>query len=459
MAPERESEDTLSLSPHTFPPPSWSNEIQNPHSTFIVRVTWSQFPAFGRPAQAFRAVHRHSRPSGGLARSAGAELATNGDRPVDGGLPATGDFAGNTDILAPILYPEQKYTWITENQKTTYALFRCMKEGNCAQNQTKVVIISSVNFRIPLQGGYIGGEAIWALSTACRAKSNLFGPSLSRTLVPSLYHIFANLVKMVIANPDQVRGCFNSVTCLRSTENPAGIPAWKIFSFVWWAAAKNPMERKWTLNPEDYHINGQAINTYLGYSIEAQCSKYPFIPHSQRKSQVYVLAKFLNDTGASFVVAAKDQDGSAKLSPGDLAASITNVGPVTQDQFYDLLSKSPTPYDAMCLGVPFINPISAWDKDNITDTTKWTTQHNMLKSLSPPYVYHVFKGDRVGFVNAIKDAIANPIASYIPERMRMTAVEERFGRILEHDWKAEAEATELLKAREAGEAEGPLFVL
>lgn len=33
----------------------------------------------------------------------------------------------------------------------------------------------------------------------------------------------------------------------------------------------------------------------------------------------------------------------------------------------------------------------------------------MLKLLDPPYVYNVFKDDLVGFVEAIEDAIANPI--------------------------------------------------
>ncbi|KAJ7485670.1 hypothetical protein FB451DRAFT_1083152 [Mycena latifolia] len=365
-----------------------------------------------------------------------------------------------------------------------------MKEDNCAQNQTKVVIIASVNFLIPLEGGYIGGEAIWALSTF-QALQNMgytvmFAISLESSV--QLYHMFANLVKVIITNPDQAHACFKQTTCVRSAENPAGIPAWKIFSFHWWESSENELGAKWTLSPENYLMNGRVNTTYLGYSIEPQCSRYPFIPHAQRESQVYILAKFLkfflpadrawppdffdaaaNATGASFVMASMDLPDAPKLSPGDLATSIINVGPVTQDEFYDLLSKSvalvgvgnpalsPTPYDAMCLGVPFINPIGAWDKENPTDRTKWVTQHNMLKHLSPPHVYHVFLGDQAGFVKAIRDAVANPIESYVLERMKMTSVQERFGNILEHDWKAEA--AELLKAREAGEAPGPLFIL
>ena len=42
-----------------------------------------------------------------------------------------------------------------------------------------------------------------------------------------------------------------------------------------------------------YHLEGKgyAPNNYLGYSIEPACSSRPFIPHSQRKRQAYVLAK------------------------------------------------------------------------------------------------------------------------------------------------------------------------
>jgi hypothetical protein len=43
----------------------------------------------------------------------------------------------NMDILAPAMYPAHRFTWITENQQTTHALFRCIEHGNCAQNKTK----------------------------------------------------------------------------------------------------------------------------------------------------------------------------------------------------------------------------------------------------------------------------------------------------------------------------------
>ncbi|KAJ7291570.1 hypothetical protein C8J57DRAFT_1458379 [Mycena rebaudengoi] len=94
--------------------------------------------------------------------------------------------------------------------------------------------------------------------------------------------------------------------------------------------------------------------------------------------------------------------------------------------------RSPTPYDALCLGVPFLNPVS---------------RHGTLKYLDPPYVYNVFKGDKDGFLRAVADAIAHPIESFILDTMRMSSVENRLAAILETEWKKEAAA--LLAERQA----------
>ncbi|KAJ7656381.1 hypothetical protein DFH06DRAFT_1298244 [Mycena polygramma] len=436
------------------------------------------------------------------------------------------------DTLAPTIYPHQQYKWITENQKATY-----------------LVLISSYDYIRPLEGGYIGGEAIWALSVdiaqnpsilfawedrfcltgcrhvggssaprtfspdaslpcpTCRQKQigmallhlglpvyasqmmdfDLFNdlassgsvnpdgkrrlgmkakmlrwPSARLKIVVSFYHILGNLVKMVIASDDRAEGCWKEASCVRP---------------------ENPLGAKWTLSPEAYEGDH---NTYLGYSIEPQCSRHPFIPHAQRRPQAYILAKFLNyflpdrrawtpdffdaaanATGLSFVMASTDPPEGLTTLP-ELSPSIKNIGGgllMNQNAFYDELSRSvalvgvgdpvvsPTPYEALCLGIPFINPI--WDGKDPNDRTKWFTQHDGLKHLSAPYVYNVFVGDRDGFVNAIRDAAANPIQSYVLERMKMSSVEYRLGNIIEHDW--EAEAATLLAARDAGLDPGPSF--
>ncbi|KAF8211115.1 hypothetical protein K438DRAFT_1569743 [Mycena galopus ATCC 62051] len=386
----------------------------------------------------------------------------------------------NVDLLAPTLYPDHRYAWINENQKTMHALFRCIERGDCAQNQTK----GTYHFIMPMEEGYIGGEAIWALSTIKALNNMGYSVLYARNIETAiqLYHQYANLITMVIANHEQIQWCFRTEVCGRTAANPAGIPLWKLFAFYFWRDGIHPLGHKWTLSPENYKTNN-----YLGYSIEAQCHRYPFVPPSERERQVYILAKFLkyfhpdegrawppdffdaaaNATGASFIMASKESP-EVPLQPGDLSTSIENIGPVNQHEFYDVLSHSvalvgvgnpmlsPTPYDALCLGIPFVNPIGEWDKKNPTDRTKWQTQHDQLKGLSAPYVYHVFKGDRDGFVDAIKSAVENPIESFVLERMKIESVEYRLGKMLEHDWRTEAE--ELLEARKAGSVSGDVSV-
>lgn len=79
--------------------------------------------------------------------------------------------------------------------------------------------------------------------------SVLFAPNMERAL--QLYHIFHDLVKSVISFPSQVSDCWDNAECVRTSENPSGIPAWKLFSFYFWHEAPNPLGAKWTLNPED----------------------------------------------------------------------------------------------------------------------------------------------------------------------------------------------------------------
>ncbi|KAJ7248505.1 hypothetical protein C8J57DRAFT_1189758 [Mycena rebaudengoi] len=397
---------------------------------------------------------------------------------------------------------------MTENQKNIHALFQCIEQSNCSQNQTKVVIIESYRFIIPMErGGVPGranlggansgehiptGEGIWAISTL-RALENLgytvlFAPNMQRAI--QLYQIFDPLVKVVITESDKVDKCWDGNSpCIRTADYPSGIPAWKLFTFSFWWGPANPLGPKWTLSPEEYpaSLTGNEPNTYLGYSIEAQCAMRPFIPHVRRNRQVYILGKYLSSflagqrdwppdhfdaaassTGVSFIAGAVQVEGGTADPSDFFSATTKNLGKLHPREFYDLLSRSialvgmgqpilsPTPYDALCMGVPFINPIEEWDPNNPLDRSKWVTQHGMLHHLSAPHVYHVFKGDRESFVQAIEDAVDNPIQSYVLERMKMSSVEHRLGKILEHDWRAEAQV--LLEQRKVSE-QGPIFIL
>jgi len=219
--------------------------------------------------------------------------------------------------------------------------------------------------------------------------------------------------------------------------------------------------------------------------VEPSCLPQPFIQHADREKRGYVMTKRLyfleedrerawpphyfeaasNATGIQFIMGANDDvEGRKPVLPQGLK----NHGFLSQPAFVDALSRSlvlvgvgrpvasPTPYEALCLGVPFINPVLSWNLDHPEDRLQWGVQHGLLKFLDPPYVYNVFKDDIDGFVKAIQASISHPIDRHVLEHMRMTSVAARLRAIVERDLKSEA--AELLAQRKAG-GEGPLFTL
>ncbi|KAJ7770987.1 hypothetical protein DFH07DRAFT_879501 [Mycena maculata] len=398
---------------------------------------------------------------------------------------------GISNALFPVL--DQKLeSWVSHNQRTLRSLFQCLTgpTAGCGQNQTKVVILGSYHFVNVLQG-HVSGEDIWARSTVQALKNMgytyLYGyngeKNMDRTI--QLYQMFPDLVKAILVEDPVAYWCFSEGECVRSDYNPNGLPIWKIFSFSFWVQAAHPLGHDWTLSPEDYHKEHSyyVSNNYLGYSVEPGCLTRPFIPHELRISppKVYVMGKemeyftprlrawgpdFYDDaakaTGAEFMA------GAVGDEPPDFPKSVEKVGMLPQNQFYETLAEtalligiglpwtSPTPYDALCLGVPFLNPILDWDRKDPMNRDKWIAQQGTLKDLDPPYVYNVFKGDKEGFMKAVEGAIAHPIQRYILDRMRMGAVEQRLSGIIEKDWKTAAIV--LLKERRKS-GEQPLFAV
>ncbi|KAJ7104894.1 hypothetical protein C8R44DRAFT_886918 [Mycena epipterygia] len=161
-----------------------------------------------------------------------------------------------------------------------------------------------------------------------------------------------------------------------------------------WDFNSHPLGPQWMLSPERYRDEG-AKNTCLGYSIEPSCRMRAFVPHTAREAQIYVMGKngrYFAPEGARlgadmFELAATTtqarffsgirEDGL----PTSFRDKIANVGPMGQEDFYARLANSValvgigspgtflTPYDALCLGVPFINPIDSWNAENPQDRT------------------------------------------------------------------------------------------
>jgi hypothetical protein len=231
-------------------------------------------------------------------------------------------------------------------------------------------------------------------------------PSLQHTI--QFYKNFPKLVKLIIMDEKDSFDCYNDHrNCVLSQSNPTGIPPWMVLSFEFWTGPHNPLGLKWSLSPEDYSTkDGSSNSTYLGYSIEESCRQHRFVPHGERENQAWILAKYLHYFTSQFEAAWSQADFDAmaaatgiKLVMGAfvsdhpeakpvLPSNYMNYGRIDQPTFMEHLSKSrvligmgnpimwvllplpsavcstfvrlrsPSSYDALCFGVPFINPIT-----------------------------------------------------------------------------------------------------
>ncbi|KZT55605.1 glycosyltransferase family 18 protein [Calocera cornea HHB12733] len=366
------------------------------------------------------------------------------------------------DLLFPLATPDDVKNTEDSNARTLQSLMSCLATGTCGENQTKIVLLADAHFSLSVKGS-VSGEDIWAASILHAIQelgySYLYSDNLASALFQ--YRMFPDLVYIIVAECGDITDCFNDPTCVKTSLNTLGIPIWKMFSLHFWDGACHPLGGSWTLSPEDYR-NG---NQYLGYSLEAECLQKDFVPHERRVNQVYILAKWLRYFYASSypwprdALARIEHEAGVQLVAGfgndtdyppPWTLPVTNHGQMEKEQFYDRLSQSrallgvgqpylsPSPYDALCFGVPFINPIDNWDKDQPENRSRWTTQHDGLRFIEEPYVYHVQKGDTEGLVRAVRSAQEKPIERYTPPAMTRDALVLRVSALVEHDWLAAA---------------------
>lgn len=258
----------------------------------------------------------------------------------------------------------------------------------------------------------------------------------------------------------------DSTECVMRLGVEGGIPIWKLHALHWWTTPSHPLGAGFTSTPESYsthpaHRNKLKHMFYLGYSIEKWCKQYPRFHPTNRLNQVYVLAKEIryfgkelnafygdgtfadmkNTTGLTFLTGAGNED-DVLPDPG-----LTNIGrtPVAEFQRHLAESKaliglgqpwvSPTPYDALCLGVPFIVPLDHWDEDDPTNRNDWSSQHDGLLFTTAPYVYHVRAGDIQGLSEAVQHAVDNPIDVFIVPPMTIEANRRRHQAFVNLDWR------------------------
>ncbi|KAF8321311.1 hypothetical protein DL93DRAFT_1635375 [Clavulina sp. PMI_390] len=385
------------------------------------------------------------------------------------------------------------HAWAPENHRQFTALCNCLLTNSCAPNQDKVVLITSHHFGAWYQKSISprdGGETIWATSTieALRRLKYTFFFGGSADELQSIYQLLSTDILAIIMSDEHVYNCWdNPKTCVKSPQNPNGLPIWKLFTFHFWSDAPHPLGNLWTLAPEDYAPYSQDkahVNTFLGYSVEPSCDVQTFIPHVDRpRGRVYAMAKRLSyfapqaerawppyfykqaarriqtPGGVHFTIGAANDTKFAEqyhvkipgMSEFGGDKVITNLGLLDRNTFVEEVAKSrvllgvgrpaisPTPYQALCLGVPFINPILNWDTRAPDYRGTWSTQHNGLMNIDAPYVYNVRKNDEAGLLSAIRRALENPISRYIPPGKSLPEVAERLHAILRRDWRGEAE--------------------
>lgn len=170
--------------------------------------------------------------------------------------------------------------------------------------------------------------------------------------------MFPEMVRVILIEDLAAVECFKEEDCVLSGSNPNGIPAWKLLSFDFWADTYNPLGSEWTLNPEKWD-NWDEPNVYLGYSIEPSCKTQPFIPHSERPHQGYIMTKRLSyfaegplrawgpefydaaagSTGINFIVGAQNDTEESGLA-ADLPPSLQNIGETDQKDFLAAVSRS-----------------------------------------------------------------------------------------------------------------------
>ncbi|CAD6574752.1 MAG: hypothetical protein TREMPRED_001214 [Tremellales sp. Tagirdzhanova-0007] len=100
---------------------------------------------------------------------------------------------------------------------------------------------------------------------------------------------------------------------------------------------------------------------------------------------------------------------------------------------------SPSPWESLCYGVPYINVILNWDKNSPWDKSRWWTQQDQLRRLGPPLVYHVHANNEAELQYAMANAAANPIERYIDPQMTLQAVAERQEALLSTELRSEAQ--------------------
>ncbi|TPX78040.1 hypothetical protein CcCBS67573_g00692 [Chytriomyces confervae] len=312
---------------------------------------------------------------------------------------------------------------LRQNDQKLTKFIDCINFKNCSQAQMNVLILASPNFGETIRG-HISGENIWARSVMH-----------SLDLLGYTYFIADNQQEALALH--KVVGNYTRMVILSEAD----------------------LGSEWQLSPENYKATKPFTRlTYLGYSLEHWCRQTPYI-HS-REHRVYILAKHAGHVGTSAINMTLIQDLSSEgiefvMGGGNAGEfvwpNVTNFGVLSKEQFHIELSKSrvllglgnpttsPSPYDAMCLGVPFVNPIVGYDKERPWDRSRWELQQPFLAYMEEPYVYNVHADNRSAVIDAVRRAMKAPLFERkVLSHMTTAAMKDRVEKIVLLDWRSKA---------------------
>ncbi|KAF6759565.1 hypothetical protein DFP72DRAFT_885447 [Ephemerocybe angulata] len=438
--------------------------------TFLLILSWVQFSGSVNP---FAIIQNPTRSQ---------------QSPGDSDLDYDNDSTFTIDDVQPpkLELDDNVEHWNMHQLSEMYACAAGNGTRPCHPNREKIILLASGDTKFGLWYGWRRGESIWGEAMFREFYDLGYTVLVTEGWVeaPFLYKLYGPQIQIVVG--ERPGKCIYNPQCVKSTENPDGIPVWKIFDMNyfpkldWFGTPTDatPLGGPWIATAVD---NGPDYPyQYIGYSIEESCLAQTPLPASQRENRVYILMKELafahfatawepsyyaraaTDLGIKFVAGYGDDP---KFKPGgqdrpvggwkdiEEPGKVDNLGGMGREDFLRELGKSrlllgvgmpnwsPSPYDALCLGVPFLNPVRYFDQSDPDNQTKWETQHPEITRLGPgpPYVYTVHARDYEGFVAAIKKALATPIERYIAPHMKREAFRQRLINWAETDWKAKAE--------------------
>ncbi|KAI8827450.1 hypothetical protein BJ741DRAFT_630173 [Chytriomyces cf. hyalinus JEL632] len=401
-------------------------------------------------------------------------------------------------------------TEVEEGNKAAIARLRnCLESDrdDCAKNTYKVILGSWACLKMAISTTSQSGEMVW-MRSIIRAFNELNYTLLvvdDYTLLRNVYNFMPDVILSIWAEDILVVSCVLDPRCVENYQRldstwpdlatiPANeqgiIPVWKLFTISYWGArpgesfwtdqsdqiySYNPLGNEWTIVPFPY-----PEHSCIPFSYEQECNET--VNASERDEQVVILAKhtkylftdrsptkemwdrLVNGTelGVKFITSASQLDENDRpLLPG-----INSTGILLPSEYKHMVGKSkamlavgnpalsPSPYVALCAGVPVLIPYyhDTPTPDGWNLFRDFWSQHGPVASLGEPYAYSYHYRDSDMLVEKLRKAISTPIEKFIPESMLWQSVLDTVETFMNRNWRLEA-----LKIIKANRSKIPLL--